>query len=93
MGDCSRSIGFSINGNFSSLKYFYMKIGSIKENIKTEKRVAITPEIAKKFIDNGFEINLEKNYANHLGFEDKDYEALNVNILDNEKLVLEKSEK
>ena len=69
-----------------------MKIGSIKENIKTEKRVAITPEIAKKFIDNGFEINLEKNYANHLGFEDKDYESLNVNILDNEKLVLEKSE-
>ena len=69
-----------------------MKLGSIKENIEIEKRVAITPEIAKKFIDNGFEINLEKNYANHLGFKDKDYEALNVNILENKELVLKKSE-
>tara|TARA_B100001939_G_scaffold310788_1_gene292919 strand:- start:715 stop:1803 length:1089 start_codon:yes stop_codon:yes gene_type:complete len=69
-----------------------MKIGSINENIEIEKRVAITPEIAKKFINNGFEINLERNYGNHLGFDDKDYEALNVNILENEKLVLDKSE-
>ena len=69
-----------------------MKLGSIKEDIKIEKRVAITPEIAKKFIDSGFEVNLEKNYANHLGFEDKAYETLNVNILDNKELVLERSE-
>ena len=69
-----------------------MKLGSIKEDIKIEKRVAITPEIAKKFIDSGFEVNLEKNYANHLGFEDKAYEILNVNILDNKELVLERSE-
>ena len=40
-----------------------MKIGSINENLNSERRVAITPEIAKKFIDNGFEINLQKNYA------------------------------
>ena len=52
----------------------------------------ITPEIAKKFINNGFEINIQKNYASHLGFEDKDYEDVNVKILDNEKLVLEKSD-
>ena len=58
-----------------------MKIGSIIENIRLEKRVAITPEIAKKFINNGFEVNLQKNYAKHLGFDDKDYEAVNVKIL------------
>ena len=69
-----------------------MKIGSIKENLQSEKRVAITPEIAKKFISNGFEINLQRNYAKHLGFNDKDYEAVNVNIFDNEKSVLENSE-
>ena len=69
-----------------------MKLGSIKEDINIEKRVAITPEIAKKFIDSGFEVNLEKNYANHLGFEDKAYETINVNILENKELVLEKSE-
>ena len=26
-----------------------MKIGSVSENIKIEKRIAITPEIAKKY--------------------------------------------
>ena len=37
-----------------------MKIGSIIEDINFEKRIAITPEIAKKFVDQGFEINLQK---------------------------------
>ena len=69
-----------------------MKIGSIIENLDLEKRVAITPEIAKKFINNGFEINLQKNYAKHLGFEDKDYENVKVKFFENEKLVLENSE-
>ena len=69
-----------------------MKIGSIAENLETEKRVSITPEIAKKFIANGFEVNLQKNYAKHLGFDDKDYEAVNVKILDDEKLVLENTD-
>ena len=69
-----------------------MIIGSIKEDINAESRVAITPEIAKKFISNGFKINLQKNYAKHLGFEDKDYEIANVKILENEKLVIENSE-
>ena len=69
-----------------------MKIGSIIEDLDIEKRVAITPEIAKKFISSGFEINLQKNYAKHLGFDDKDYEDLNVKIFDDEKLVIENSE-
>ena len=33
-----------------------MKIGSILENQKTEKRISITPEIAKKYTSLGFEI-------------------------------------
>ena len=69
-----------------------MKIGSISENLNFERRVAITPEIAKKFIDNGFEINLQKNYANHLGFEDKDYIAINARLHDSEKSVIENSD-
>ena len=40
-----------------------MRIGSIIENHETERRIAITPEIAKKFIDNGFEVTIQKNYA------------------------------
>ena len=69
-----------------------MKIGSISENLNFEKRIAITPEIAKKFIENGFEINLQKDYASHLGFENNDYEVLNVKLHDNEKSVIESSE-
>ena len=69
-----------------------MKIGSVAENLELEKRVAITPETAKKFIANGFEVSLKKNYAKHLGFDDKDYEAVDVKILDDEKSVLENSE-
>ena len=68
-----------------------MKIGSLRENISLEKRVAITPEIAKKFIKDGFEINLQKNYATHLGFEDKEYESLNVNFYDQEEDVIKNS--
>ena len=69
-----------------------MKIGSILENLNFEKRVAITPEIAKKFTDKGFEVNIQKNYAAHIGFEDEEYRAVNANILETEKLVIEKSE-
>ena len=69
-----------------------MKIGSINENLNSERRVAITPEIAKKFIDNGFEINLQKNYASHLVYEDKDYTAININLHDTEKSVIENSD-
>ena len=33
-----------------------MRIVSISEDKKTEKRIAITPDIAKKYISNGFEV-------------------------------------
>ena len=69
-----------------------MKIGSIREDLSLERRVALTPEIAKKFINEGFEINLQKNYATHLGFEDKEFESLNVNFYENDEEVLKNSE-
>ena len=43
-----------------------MKIGSIREDLSLERRVAITPEIAKKFIKEGFEINLQKKNMQHI---------------------------
>ena len=43
-----------------------MIIGSISENIKKEKRVAITPDIVKKYISLGLKVNLSKNYAMHI---------------------------
>ena len=40
-----------------------MKIGSVLENQKIEKRISITPEIAKKYISLGFDVHLTKNYG------------------------------
>ena len=48
-----------------------MKIASILENQKIEKRLAITPEIAKKYIALGLEVSLYENYGIHLGIKMK----------------------
>ena len=61
-----------------------MKICSISEDINIEKRVAITPEIAKKYLSLGFEVSITKNYGNHLGFIDEDYKSLGVKVVDKE---------
>ena len=50
-----------------------MKIASILENQKIEKRITITPEIAKKYSELGFEVILSQNYALHLGINDQEY--------------------
>ena len=69
-----------------------MIIGSISENLKLEKRVAITPEIIKKYKSLGLEINLVKNYATHLGIQDEEYELNGAKILDSENEVLSSSD-
>ena len=65
-----------------------MKIVSVSENLKIEKRVAITPEIAKKYIALGFEVSLSENYAEHLGTKDDDYTKIGVIISKNEKEII-----
>ena len=65
-----------------------MNLVSISENNNVEKRVAITPEIAKKYINLGFRLSLPNNYGAHLGFKDEEYNNLGVNILDNEKDII-----
>ena len=66
-----------------------MKIVSISEDKSLEKRIAITPETAKKYISTGFEVSLSKNYGEHLGFSDEEYKNLGVTILDNEKDIID----
>ena len=41
-------------------------IGSVKENLDTEKRISITPETVKKLAKLNFTVFIEKNYGNHL---------------------------
>jgi NAD(P) transhydrogenase subunit alpha len=62
-----------------------MKIASILENQKIEKRIAITPEIAKKYISLGLEVSLSENYGSHLGINDDEYKELGVLISKDEK--------
>jgi len=69
-----------------------MGIGSILEDQKIEKRVAITPEILKKYLSLGFEITLCENYGFHLGIKDQDYLDLGANISNDEKEILSNSD-
>ena len=69
-----------------------MRIGSILENQNLEKRVAITPEVAKKYISLGFEINLSENYASHIGIKDEDYSSLGVKLNKDEDEVINNSD-
>jgi NAD(P) transhydrogenase subunit alpha len=57
-----------------------MRIASILENQQIEKRIAITPDIAKKYIALGFDVSIVENYGEHLGFKDNQYKELGVKI-------------
>ncbi len=65
-----------------------MKIASISENLNVEKRVAITPEIAKKYNSLGFEVFISHDYGLHLGFDNDKYKSEGVNIIKNDKDIL-----
>ena len=69
-----------------------MRVGSILENQNIEKRIAITPEIVKKYIALGFEVCLIENYGSHLGIQDKHFRDVGVNILKDEIEVLNSSD-
>jgi len=66
-----------------------MKIVSISENKEIEKRIAITPEIAKKYLDIGFEVSLSKNYGIHLGFGNDNYVELGVTLSKDNKEIID----
>ena len=65
-----------------------MRIVSISEDQQIEKRIAITPEIAKKYVSLGFELSLSENYGEHLGFKDDEYRKLGVKISKDEKEII-----
>ena len=69
-----------------------MNLVSISENNEVEKRLAITPEIAKKYLNLGFALSIPKNYGKHLGFKDEDYKQLGVNVLDDEEKIVSKAD-
>ena len=69
-----------------------MIIGSNLENREIEKRVAITPEIVKKYKNLGFEIHLTKGYANHLELDDSVFAQSGAKIINDENELLKNSD-
>ena len=52
---------------------------------ESETRVSLTLESAKKFLDKGFNISIEKSFAEHLGSSDKEFEDLGVKTLNRDE--------
>jgi len=69
-----------------------MRIASVSENHKIEKRIAITPEIAKKYIALGLEVSLPENYADHLGIKDSEYMEIGATISKDEKQIIDNAD-
>ena len=65
-----------------------MIIASISENQNLEKRIAITPEISKKYSSLGFKVLLPTGYGKHLGIKDEEYEKSGTQISKDEKDIL-----
>jgi H+-translocating NAD(P) transhydrogenase subunit alpha len=65
-----------------------MRIASVSENLNLEKRIAITPEIAKKYIELGLDVSLPENYASHLGIDNNEYSDLGVMVIKDEKEII-----
>jgi len=57
-----------------------MKIGILKEHKKDERRVAISPNIAKQLIDKGFEILLEDGAGESSSFKNSDYKTIGASV-------------
>ena len=68
-----------------------MIIGSISENKNLEKRVAITPEVIKKYNSLGLEVQLIKGYASHLGISDEQYVSEGAKIISTETEIFSNS--
>jgi H+-translocating NAD(P) transhydrogenase subunit alpha len=67
-------------------------VGSVKEDLNSEKRISIIPETVKKLTGLGFKIYLEKNYAEHLGIKDEEYENNGAILKSSRKDILGKSD-
>ena len=69
-----------------------MRITSLSEDKSIEKRIAVTPDVAKKYIDLGIELSLPENYGSHIGIQDNVFKDLGVNIAKDESELINNSD-
>ena len=58
-----------------------MQIGIVKEIIHNDTRVAISPDIAKKFIKLGYELFIEVDAGENANFSNQDYKDAGVSVV------------
>ncbi|MCF6212856.1 MAG: Re/Si-specific NAD(P)(+) transhydrogenase subunit alpha [Flavobacteriaceae bacterium] len=63
-----------------------MKIGVLKESIKSEKRVCLNPTIAKLLINKGFECLIEQDAGEASNFKNSDYTDAGASVVDRSEL-------
>ena len=61
-----------------------MKIFFPKE-LDSEKRISITPDFLKKYIDSGLKVSVQTSIGLHFGFKDEIYKELGAEIVDRKK--------
>jgi H+-translocating NAD(P) transhydrogenase subunit alpha len=64
-----------------------MMIATLHET-GNETRVAITPQSAKQYIKQGFQVAIEKNAGRNAGFSNKDYEQIGVQVFSDKNPLL-----
>lgn len=63
-----------------------MQIGIIKEVVHNDTRVAVSPDVAKKFIKFGYEICVESDAGENSNFSNQDYIDEGVNVVSLEEV-------
>jgi NAD(P) transhydrogenase subunit alpha len=63
-----------------------MIIGSVVDGDVNEKRIAISPETIKKFIANGFLVQLEKDFGKYSNIHDDELQKLGVKLLNKDEV-------
>ncbi len=69
-----------------------MIVGSVTENKAKEKRVSLTPDIIKKYISLGFQVQILKGYAEHLSISDNSFSDVGAKILSDENELFQSSD-
>jgi NAD(P) transhydrogenase subunit alpha len=64
-----------------------MKICILKETTQNEKRVALVPDVAKKLINDGFEVFIESGAGKQSDFSDEDYTGVGVTAAEADKII------
>ena len=67
------NISSNSNKYFLSVRQMTVKIAALKERVKGETRVAITPDIAKLYVKKGYSVFVEKSMGVAANFTDEEY--------------------